>query len=112
MIDITEFTKIMQLMRKRNKEKISKTGNRLPTRKSLDSPQNVKLLKYLFGNDGNKVLQHREFIQFLMDLHDEVILEASNLFAILIVFRELHWQILVHFYNILSCVNLQLWMMI
>ena len=47
MIDITEFKKIMQLMRKRNKEEISETGKRLATRKSLDSPQNVKLLKYL-----------------------------------------------------------------
>ena len=92
MIDITEFKKIMQLMRKRNKEEISETGKRLATRKSLDSPQNVKLLKYLFGNDGSKVLQYREFIQFLMDLHDEVILEALNLFEFLIVFHGLCWQ--------------------
>ncbi|KAH7439595.1 hypothetical protein KP509_04G067900 [Ceratopteris richardii] len=72
-IDLAEFKKVMQLMREKNKEKIVRSGSYLPTRRSLDSSENNKLLKYLFGSDGKRVLQYQDFIQFLEELHNEIL---------------------------------------
>lgn len=78
-VDMEEFKRVIQLMRGKNKEKICQSGALLPTRRSLDSSENIKLLKYLFGNDGKKVLQYQDFILFLEDLHKEILrLEFSH----------------------------------
>ncbi|KAI5071473.1 hypothetical protein GOP47_0013724 [Adiantum capillus-veneris] len=79
LIDFPEFQKVMHLMREKNKEKIVQSGSLLPSRRSLDSSENNSLLKYLFGSDGKRVLQYKEFIQFLEELHDEILrLEFSH----------------------------------
>ncbi|MCO5571298.1 hypothetical protein L7F22_025036 [Adiantum nelumboides] len=79
LIDLPEFQKVVHLMREKNKEKIFQSGALLPTRRSLDSPENNNLLKYLFGSDGKHVLQYKDFILFLEELHEEILrLEFSH----------------------------------
>ncbi|KAI8570591.1 hypothetical protein RHMOL_Rhmol01G0047200 [Rhododendron molle] len=37
------------------------------------SVENGGLLEYFFGKDGNECLEHEKFVQFLRDLHDEIL---------------------------------------
>eukprot|EP00250_Pteridium_aquilinum_P014297 c21899_g1_i2 orf=182-1417(+) len=79
LVDIKEFQNVMHLMREKNKEKILQSGGYLSTRRSLHSTENINLLKYLFGSDGERVLPYQDFIQFLEELHKEILrLEFSH----------------------------------
>lgn len=48
-------------------------GKRKMELKAAESGDNSGLLEYFFGKDGNNKLQHERFVQFLRDLHEEVV---------------------------------------
>ncbi|KAK4785712.1 hypothetical protein SAY86_002401 [Trapa natans] len=81
-IDSDEFKKVMNLMRSPKRSygnshhnHRGSTGKRkLMEIKAADqSNENSGLLEYFFGKDGNKKLQHDIFVQFLRDLHEEIL---------------------------------------
>ncbi|KAK7347141.1 hypothetical protein VNO80_21668 [Phaseolus coccineus] len=76
-IDRQEFKKVMSLMRSRNRQGANhRDGRRLG---SKDSVENGGLLEYFFGKHGNSCLQHERFVQFLRQLHEEILrLEFSH----------------------------------
>ncbi|KAL4579334.1 hypothetical protein LXL04_015476 [Taraxacum kok-saghyz] len=63
-IDREEFKKVMALMRGHNRQ-----GHYF----HKSHVDNGGLVKYFFGEDGNKRLKHETFVQFLHDLHHEMI---------------------------------------
>lgn len=66
-IDEKEFDEAIRLVASRHKERISY------------SPKINKLRKYLFGEHGERVLHHTNFMHFLKQLHEEIIqLEFSH----------------------------------
>ncbi|XP_020537831.1 calcium uptake protein, mitochondrial-like [Jatropha curcas] len=72
-IDREEFKKVMSLMRAQNRQgACHRDGRRLGFR-GMEPVENAGLLEYFFGKDGNKCLQHGRFVQFLRDLHDEIL---------------------------------------
>ncbi|XP_061350885.1 calcium uptake protein, mitochondrial-like [Gastrolobium bilobum] len=76
-IDKGEFKKVMALMRSQNRQGANhRDGRRLGVKASIE---NGGLLEYFFGEDGKTCLQHERFVQFLRDLHDEILrLEFSH----------------------------------
>ncbi|KAJ0644651.1 putative calcium uptake protein/3 [Helianthus annuus] len=78
-IDREEFKKVMVLMRSHNRQgSFNKRGHRTGLRIG-DRVENGGLVHYFFGEDGNQRLHHDKFVQFLRDLHDEMIgLEFSH----------------------------------
>ncbi|KAJ0681483.1 putative calcium uptake protein/3 [Helianthus annuus] len=78
-IDREEFKKVMALMRSHNRQgSFNKRGHRTGLRIG-DRVENGGLVHYFFGEDGNQRLHHDKFVQFLRDLHDEMIgLEFSH----------------------------------
>lgn len=72
-----EFKKMMALMRSQNRQGANhRDGRRLGVTASIE---NGGLLDYFFGKEGNKCLQHERFVQFLRQLHDEILrLEFSH----------------------------------
>ncbi|XP_068642564.1 calcium uptake protein, mitochondrial-like isoform X2 [Aristolochia californica] len=78
-IALEEFKKVMALMRSFNRQGARhKNGKRhgLKVQKSVESGG---LLEYFFGKDGDGNLQHEKFVQFLKDLHNEILrLEFSH----------------------------------
>ncbi|KHN47123.1 Calcium uptake protein 1, mitochondrial [Glycine soja] len=76
-IDIQEFKKVMALMRSQNRQGANhRNGRRLGVTASIE---NGGLVEYFFGKDGNTCLQHERFVQFLRQLHDEILrLEFSH----------------------------------
>ncbi|TKY54771.1 Calcium uptake protein 1 [Spatholobus suberectus] len=76
-IDMEEFKKVMALMRSQNRQGANhRDGRRLGFKASIE---NGGLLEYFFGKDGNTCLQHERFVQFLRQLHDEILrLEFSH----------------------------------
>ncbi|MFS7996814.1 putative calcium uptake protein/3 [Helianthus anomalus] len=78
-IDREEFKKVMALMRSHNRQgAFNKRGHRTGLRIG-GRVENGGLVHYFFGEDGNQRLQHDKFVQFLRDLHDEMIgLEFSH----------------------------------
>ncbi|KAI3506111.1 hypothetical protein L1887_28467 [Cichorium endivia] len=78
-IDREEFKKVMALMRSHTRQgAFQKNGHRSGLRIG-GHVENGGLVTYFFGEDGNKRLQHKKFVQFLHDLHHEMIwLEFSH----------------------------------
>ncbi|KAD4385106.1 hypothetical protein R6Q59_010768 [Mikania micrantha] len=78
-IDREEFKKVMVLMRSHNRQgAYHKRGIRTGLRVG-GHVENGGLVHYFFGEDGNRRLQHDKFVQFLRDLHHEMIwLEFSH----------------------------------
>ncbi|KAK6944424.1 EF-hand domain [Dillenia turbinata] len=72
-IDREEFKKVMTLMRTQNRQgKKQRDGLRIGFKVS-ESVENGGLLEYFFGKDGKAGLEHGKFVQFLRDLHDEIL---------------------------------------
>ncbi|KAL1372212.1 hypothetical protein HN51_002354 [Arachis hypogaea] len=70
-IDKEEFKKVMALMRSQNRQGAShRDGRRLGVKSSVDEGG---ILEYFFGKDGNTCLEHGKFVQFLRDLHEEIL---------------------------------------
>ncbi|XP_058757938.1 calcium uptake protein, mitochondrial-like [Vicia villosa] len=76
-IDREEFKKVMTLMRSQNRQGANhRDGRRLGVKISVE---NGGLLEHFFGKDGMNCLQHDKFVQFLRELHDEILqLEFSH----------------------------------
>ncbi|GMP36877.1 hypothetical protein CsSME_00008839 [Camellia sinensis var. sinensis] len=72
-IDKDEFKKVMTLMRTHNRQGARhRDGLRIGLKVS-GSVEDGGLLEYFFGKDGNQCLEHGKFVQFLRDLHDEIL---------------------------------------
>ncbi|GAB4832760.1 hypothetical protein Ancab_006777 [Ancistrocladus abbreviatus] len=72
-IDREEFKKVMGLMRTYNRQgRQHRDGRRLGLKVS-GSVENGGLVEYFFGKDGKQSLQHEKFVQFLRDLHNEIL---------------------------------------
>ncbi|KAK1407867.1 hypothetical protein QVD17_39494 [Tagetes erecta] len=78
-IDREEFKRVMSLMRSHNRQgAYQKRGLRTGLRVG-GHVENGGLVHYFFGDDGNQRLQHDKFVQFLRDLHHEMVwLEFSH----------------------------------
>ncbi|KAI4335633.1 hypothetical protein L6164_014265 [Bauhinia variegata] len=77
-IDKEEFKKVMNLMRSGSKQGVNhRERGRLGLKAKI--VENGGLLEYFFGKDGNSCLQLERFVQFLRDLHNEILqLEFSH----------------------------------
>ncbi|CAI9100922.1 OLC1v1038111C1 [Oldenlandia corymbosa var. corymbosa] len=72
-IDRQEFQKVMALMRTHNRQGARhRDGLRIGLNVS-GSVEDGGLLEYFFGKDGKGRLEHENFVQFLRDLHDEIL---------------------------------------
>ncbi|KAM3309068.1 hypothetical protein P3S67_010812 [Capsicum chacoense] len=72
-IDIYEFKKVMTLMRAHNRQGAHHSDG-LRGGHNLGGPvDNGGLLQDFFGEDGKKCLQYDTFVQFLRDLHEEML---------------------------------------
>ncbi|KAK7351369.1 hypothetical protein VNO77_10766 [Canavalia gladiata] len=68
-IDMVEFKKVMASMLSHTRHKDGRqTGPKVG-----GSVENGGLVEYLFGRDGKGRLRHDEFVQFIRDLHDEIL---------------------------------------
>ncbi|KAL5772719.1 hypothetical protein ACOSP7_012334 [Xanthoceras sorbifolium] len=76
-IDKEEFKKVMVLMQTGTKQAARhRNGRKLGLK---ESREDGGLVEYFFGKDGNKCLKHEKFVQFLRDLHGEILhLEFSH----------------------------------
>lgn len=72
-IDKKEFKKVMALMRARNRQGAQHRDGLRTGLKVNGSVENGGLVERFFGKDGNEHLQHDKFIQFMRDLHDEIL---------------------------------------
>ncbi|KAL3651252.1 hypothetical protein CASFOL_004254 [Castilleja foliolosa] len=72
-IDKQEFKKVMSLMRTQNRQGASHRDGKRSGLNVSGSVENGGLLEYFFGKDGNQRLEHDKFVQFLRDLHDEML---------------------------------------
>lgn len=71
-IDKEEFKRVMALMRNYNRQGARhRDGKRIGFSVS-GSVENGGLLEYFFGKEGKGRLEHDKFVQFLRDLHSEV----------------------------------------
>ncbi|KAI3821715.1 hypothetical protein L1987_09287 [Smallanthus sonchifolius] len=78
-IDREEFKKVMALMRSHNRQGAFQKGGLRTGLRIGGHVENGGLVHYFFGEDGNHRLQHDKFVQFLRDLHHEMIwLEFSH----------------------------------
>ncbi|KDP33558.1 hypothetical protein JCGZ_07129 [Jatropha curcas] len=72
-IDRKEFKKVMALMRAHNRQgAVHRDGLRTGLKVS-GSVENGGLVEYFFGKDGKGCLHHDKFVQFLRELHDEML---------------------------------------
>ncbi|XP_048491127.1 calcium uptake protein, mitochondrial-like isoform X2 [Beta vulgaris subsp. vulgaris] len=74
-IDKEEFKKVMDLMRTYNRQgRQHSDGRRFGIKITSSVPiENGGVIEYFFGKDGSQSLQHDIFVQFLRDLHDEIL---------------------------------------
>ncbi|OMO65177.1 Calcium-binding EF-hand [Corchorus capsularis] len=73
-IDRDEFKKVMTLMREQNRQTARhRDGRRALGIKVTEPVENGGLVEYFFGSDGKTCLKHDKFVQFLRDLHDEIL---------------------------------------
>ncbi|GMI89190.1 hypothetical protein like AT4G32060 [Hibiscus trionum] len=78
-IDREEFKKVMTLMRSQNKQAARHRDGRRIGLKVSEPVENGGLVEYFFGQDGKTCLKHDKFVQFLRDLHNEMLrLEFSH----------------------------------
>lgn len=66
-IEKEEFKKVMAMMRAHNRQGANHRDGLRTGLKVGGSVEDGGLVEYFFGEDGNKRLQHNEFIQFLDD---------------------------------------------
>ncbi|KAL8109905.1 calcium uptake protein, mitochondrial-like [Apium graveolens] len=71
-IEKEEFKKVMAMMRAHNRQGANHRDGLRAGLKVGGSVEDGGLVEYFFGEDGNKRLQHDNFIQFLDDLHHEM----------------------------------------
>ncbi|KAL4564055.1 hypothetical protein LXL04_028105 [Taraxacum kok-saghyz] len=72
-IDKEEFKKVMALMRSQHRQG-SRHRDGLRTGLKVSTPvENGGLLEYFFGKNGKSCLPHGKFVQFLNDLHNEIL---------------------------------------
>ncbi|KAL8496912.1 hypothetical protein ACS0TY_020554 [Phlomoides rotata] len=72
-IEGEEFKKVMNLMRSHSRQGNAHCNGHRAGYKFRGSVENGGLLEYFFGSDGNNRLQYNKFVQFLRDLHDEML---------------------------------------
>ncbi|XP_042507584.1 calcium uptake protein, mitochondrial-like [Macadamia integrifolia] len=72
-IDREEFKKVMALMRTHSRQGTQHRDGRRTGLKVRTSVENGGLLEYFFGKDGKASLQHKKFVEFLRNLHDEIL---------------------------------------
>lgn len=73
-IDKEEFKKVMDLMRTYNRQgRQHSDGRRFGHKISSVPVENGGLIEYFFGKDGKQALQHDKFVQFLRNLHHEIL---------------------------------------
>ncbi|KAF8038500.1 hypothetical protein BT93_B1140 [Corymbia citriodora subsp. variegata] len=72
-IDKQEFKKVMSLMRAHNRQGARHRNGRRTGLKVRGSVDDGGLVEYFFGKDGKACLQHDKFVQFMRDLHDEML---------------------------------------
>ncbi|CAA0829355.1 calcium-binding EF hand family protein [Striga hermonthica] len=72
-IDREEFMKVMTLMRAHNRQGAVHSDGFRAGHKLGGSKEDGGLLEYFFGRDGKKLLHHDNFVQFLRDLHYEIV---------------------------------------
>ncbi|XP_021277153.1 calcium uptake protein, mitochondrial-like [Herrania umbratica] len=72
-IDREEFKKVMALMREQNRQGACHRDGRRLGLKVTQPVENGGLVEYFFGRDGKTCLKHDTFVQFLRDLHDEIL---------------------------------------
>lgn len=68
-----EFMKVIGLMHSYNRQGVSHSNGLRFGLKVGGFIENGGLLQSFFGKDGTGCLQHDTFVQFLRDLHDEVL---------------------------------------
>ncbi|CAK8569992.1 unnamed protein product [Lathyrus sativus] len=68
-----EFKKVMALMRTHHRQGVHHRDGLRTGLKVNDSVENGGLLEYFFGEDGKGCLKLDKFVQFLRDLHDEML---------------------------------------
>ncbi|XP_031279598.1 calcium uptake protein, mitochondrial [Pistacia vera] len=72
-INKEEFKKVMALMRKHNRQgALHREGFRIGL-KVNGSVENGGLVEYFFGENGDARLKHDKFVEFLGNLHDEML---------------------------------------
>ncbi|XP_071721870.1 calcium uptake protein, mitochondrial-like [Rutidosis leptorrhynchoides] len=72
-INRDEFKKVMALMRAHNRQGASHRNGRSRGLKANGSVEDGGSLDYFFGKGGKARLHHETFIQFMKDLHDEIL---------------------------------------
>ncbi|KAL6502103.1 hypothetical protein OROGR_027236 [Orobanche gracilis] len=72
-IDREEFKKVMTLMRAHNRQGAVHSDGFRAGHKLGGSIENGGLLEYFFEDDGKNLLRHDKFVQFLRDLHHEMV---------------------------------------
>ncbi|CAA7409851.1 unnamed protein product [Spirodela intermedia] len=72
-IDKEEFKKVMTLMRSYNRQGASHNDGLRTGLRSGRPVEDGGLVEYFFGKDGSRHLKHDKFVQFLRDLHEEII---------------------------------------
>ncbi|XVE98443.1 hypothetical protein REPUB_Repub03eG0107000 [Reevesia pubescens] len=72
-IDREEFKRVMALMRAQNRQGACHRDGRRHGLKVTEPVENGGLVEYFFGRDGKTCLKHDTFVQFLRDLHDEIL---------------------------------------
>ncbi|KAK7410244.1 hypothetical protein VNO78_00873 [Psophocarpus tetragonolobus] len=72
-IDKEEFKKVTQSMRSHTRQGVNHRDGRRTGLKANASVENGGLMEYLFGKDGKGRLRHDKFVQFIRDLHNEIV---------------------------------------
>ncbi|KAL6523887.1 hypothetical protein OROMI_030982 [Orobanche minor] len=72
-IDREEFKKVITLMRAHNRQGAVHSDGFRAGHKLGGSIENGGLLEYFFESDGKNLLRHDKFVQFLRDLHHEMV---------------------------------------
>ncbi|XXG59110.1 hypothetical protein AAC387_Pa04g1249 [Persea americana] len=72
-IERDEFKQVMNLMRSCNRQGASHRDGLRIGLKARSSVENGGLVEYFFGKDGNEALQHGKFVEFLKNLHNEIL---------------------------------------
>ncbi|KAK2965718.1 hypothetical protein RJ640_022245 [Escallonia rubra] len=72
-IDQNEFKKVMALMRAQNRQGARHRDGLHVGLEVSGSVENGDLLEYFFGKDAKACLEHGKFVQFLRDLHNEIL---------------------------------------
>ncbi|KAL5786011.1 hypothetical protein ACOSQ2_008403 [Xanthoceras sorbifolium] len=72
-IDKEEFKKVMALMRSHHRQGVHQRDGLRTGLKVTGSVEDGGLVEYFFGKDGRACLEHDKFLQFLRELHDELL---------------------------------------